>query len=87
MPGWLDLALFVGGRLPTDTPRGAWVAVLYLSLLAVLAFGCALPHRAPTELLTSRRRLVLVGVVCGLAGAQACGGSWPRPRAPTSPPR
>ena len=30
------------------------------------AFGCALPHRAPAELLTSRRRLVLVGVVCGL---------------------
>ncbi len=67
VPGWLVLASFVGGRLAPDTPRGAWVAVLYLSLLAVLAFGCALPHRAPTELLTSRRRLVLVGVVCGLA--------------------
>lgn len=67
VPGWLVLASFVGGRLAPDTPRGAWVAVLYLSLLAVLAFGCALPHRAPTELLTSRRRLVLVGVVCGVA--------------------
>jgi len=67
VPGWLVLASFIGGRLAPDTPRGAWVAVLYLSLLAVLAFGCALPHRAPAELLTSRRRLVVVGVVCGLA--------------------
>jgi hypothetical protein len=67
VPGWLVLASFVGGRLAPDTPRGAWVAVLYLSLLAVLAFGCALPHRAPEELLTTRRRLVVVGVVCGLA--------------------
>src|SRR6185437_12791572 len=46
VPGWLVLASFIGGRLAPDTPRGAWVAVLYLSLLAVLAFGCALPHRA-----------------------------------------
>jgi hypothetical protein len=67
VPGWLVLASFVGGPLAPDTPRGAWVAVLYLSLLAVLAFGAALPHRAPAELLTSRRRLVVVGVVCGLA--------------------
>ena len=67
VPGWLVLASFAGGTLALTTPRGAWVAVLFLSLLAVLAFGCALPHREPTELLTSRRRLVLVGVVCGVA--------------------
>jgi hypothetical protein len=67
VPGWLVLASFAGGTLALTTPRGAWVAALLLSLLAVLAFGCALPHRAPTELLTSRRRLVLVGVVCGVA--------------------
>jgi hypothetical protein len=67
VPGWLVAASFVGGPLALDTPRGAWVAVLFLSLLAVLAFACTLPHRAPAELLTSRRRLVLVGVVCGLA--------------------
>jgi hypothetical protein len=67
VPGWLIMASFVGGPLALDTPRGAWIAVLFLSLLAVLAFACTLPHRAPAELLTSRRRLVLVGVVCGLA--------------------
>jgi hypothetical protein len=67
VPGWLVLASFAGGTLALTTPRGAWVAVLFLSLLAVLSFGAALPHRAPGELLTSRRRLVLVGVVCGLA--------------------
>lgn len=67
VPGWLVLASFVGGPLALDTPRGAWLSVLFLSLLAVLAFGAALPHRAPAELVTSRRRLVLVGVVCGVA--------------------
>lgn len=66
-PGWLVLASFVGGPLALDTPRGAWLTVLHLSLLAVLAFGCTLPHRAPAELLTTRRRLVLVGGICGLA--------------------
>jgi len=67
VPAWLVAASLVGGPLALDAPRGAWLAVLFLSLLAVLAFGCALPHRAPAELLTSRRRLVVVGVVCGLA--------------------
>jgi hypothetical protein len=67
VPAWLVAASVVGGPLALDTPRGAWLALLFLSLLAVLAFGCALTHRAPAELLTSRRRLVLVGVVCGLA--------------------
>ena len=67
VPAWLVAASSVGGPLALDTPRGAWIAVLFLSLLAVLAFACTLPHRAPAELLTSRRRLVLVGVVCGLA--------------------
>ncbi len=67
VPGWLVTASFAGGPLALATPRGAWVAVLFLSLLAVLTLGCTLPHRAPAELLTSRRRLVLVGGVCGLA--------------------
>jgi len=67
VPAWLFAAWVVGGPLALDTPRGAWLALLFLSLLAVLAFGCALTHRAPAELLTSRRRLVLVGVVCGVA--------------------
>ena len=67
VPGWLVMATMIGGPLALDTPRGAWVAVLFLSLLAVLSFGCTLPYRALDELLTSRRRLVLVGVVCGLA--------------------
>jgi hypothetical protein len=67
VPGWLVAASMIGGPLALDTPRGAWIAVLFLSLLAVLGLGCTLPYRAPAELLTSRRRLVLVGVVCGLA--------------------
>lgn len=67
VPGWLAIATIIGGPLALGTPRGAWLAVLFLCLLAVLAMACTLPLRAPAELLTSRRRLVLVGVVCGLA--------------------
>lgn len=67
VPAWFVAASLVGGRLALDTPRGAWIAVLFLSLLAVLALACTIPHRAPAELLGSRRRLVLVGVVGGLA--------------------
>lgn len=67
VPGWLVTASVIGGPLALGTPRGAWLAVLFLSLVAVLALGCTLPYRDPAELLTSRRRLVVVGVVCGLA--------------------
>jgi len=36
----------VGGPgLALDQPRGAWVAVLGCSLMAVLALACAIPHR------------------------------------------
>ena len=67
VPGWLVAASIVGGPLALGAPRGAWLAVLFVSLLAVLCLGCTLPHRPPAELLTSRRRLVVVGVIGGLA--------------------
>lgn len=66
-PAWLIGASYIGNGLAVDTPRGAWIAVLFLSLLAVLALGCTIPHRAPADLLRSAPRLVLVGAVCGLA--------------------
>jgi hypothetical protein len=31
--------------LAVTTPRGAWVALFFWSFLAVLALGCAIPHR------------------------------------------
>ena len=67
VPVWLIGTSFVGGALAPWTRRGAWLAVLFLSLLAVLSLSCTIPHRATAELLRSRRRLVLVGGVCGLA--------------------
>lgn len=67
VPGWLIGASLVDGPVALGTPKGAWLAVLFLSLLAVLALACTIPYRAPAELLGSRRRLVLVGVVGGLA--------------------
>jgi hypothetical protein len=46
IPVWALVADNVGGpRLGVDTPRGAWTALLYYALLAVLALGCAIPHR------------------------------------------
>jgi hypothetical protein len=46
IPVWALVAVDVGGpRLGLDTPRGAWAALLYYALLAVLALGCAIPHR------------------------------------------
>ncbi|HSE70342.1 MAG TPA: hypothetical protein VLA97_06255 [Nocardioidaceae bacterium] len=46
VPAWAFSATLVGGPgLALDTPRGAWVALLYYSFLAVLAVACAIPHR------------------------------------------
>jgi hypothetical protein len=50
IPIWAMTASSVGGPdLALTTPRGAWVAVYLYSFLAVLAFGCAIPHRAVTR--------------------------------------
>lgn len=67
VPAWLIGAPYIGNGLALDTPRGAWIAVLFLSLLAVLSLGCTIPRRAHADLLRSGPRLVLVGVACGLA--------------------
>jgi hypothetical protein len=50
VPVWAMTATMVGGSgLALDTPRGAWVAILFYSFLAVLAFASAIPHRAVTS--------------------------------------
>ena len=47
VPIWAMTAVSVGGSdLAVTTPRGAWVAVYLYSFLALLAFACAIPHRA-----------------------------------------
>lgn len=46
VPIWaLTVTGFGGPLLGVTTPRGAWVALFFWSLLAVLALGCAIPHR------------------------------------------
>jgi len=46
MVGWAVAAGAIGGEsLAITTPRGAWVALLFASAVAVLALGCAIPHR------------------------------------------
>jgi hypothetical protein len=46
IPVWAYFATDIGGAsLAVDTPRGAWVALYYYAFLAVLALGCAIPHR------------------------------------------
>jgi hypothetical protein len=54
IPVWALVAGDIsGGRLSVDTPRGAWAALLYYALLAVLALGCAIPHRPVAGLLAT----------------------------------
>lgn len=45
VPVWLILAPLIGSGLAVGNPRGAWVAALFLSSLAVLSAACAIPHR------------------------------------------
>ena len=67
VPGWLITASFVGGDLALGTPRGAWIAVLFLSLLAVLSLACAVPLRSGAARPRPEWRLVVAGAVCGIA--------------------
>lgn len=70
VPGWLLGAPYIAAGLAIDTPGGAWAAVLFLSLLAVLALGCAIPLRDPDRAVARPGlRLVIAGAVCGLAWA------------------
>jgi hypothetical protein len=56
IPVWALVADDVGGPgLGLDAPRGAWAALLYYALLAVLALGCAIPHRPPADPAVARR--------------------------------
>ena len=46
VPIWASTVTGFGGPgLAVTTPRGAWVALFFWSFLAVLALGCAIPHR------------------------------------------
>jgi hypothetical protein len=42
--GWPVAAATIGGDA-LATPRGAWVTLLFVSFVAVLALACAIPHR------------------------------------------
>ncbi|MBW0114856.1 hypothetical protein [Pseudonocardia abyssalis] len=44
--GWPLFAPLIDPGLVVTTPRGAWVAVLFGSSLAVLVACCSIPHRA-----------------------------------------
>ena len=63
IPVWALVADDVGGAgLGVGTPRGAWAALLYYALLAVLALGSAIPHRPlPHRPLPPRDLGVVVG--------------------------
>jgi hypothetical protein len=57
IPVWALVADNVGGPgLGVDTPRGAWAALLYYALLAVLALASAIPHRPVAALSVAPRR-------------------------------
>lgn len=46
---WLVAAPLVDPAVAVGTPRGAWVAVLFASSLAVLCLACAIPQRRAAE--------------------------------------
>ncbi|MGI5130228.1 hypothetical protein ACQEVB_25735 [Pseudonocardia sp. CA-107938] len=49
-PAWAVAAASISPVLAVDTPRGAWVAVLFAGSVATLAIGCAVPlFRAAAE--------------------------------------
>lgn len=72
VPAWLAVAVRTG--LAPDTPRGAWLAVLVVSLVAVLCLGCAVPLRDGAPVTRPGLWLVAAGAVCGVAWSAALRG-------------
>lgn len=57
IPIWSLTATDVGGSSTSlGTPRGAWAAVLFWSLLATFSMAAAIPHRRPVPLFNQSRR-------------------------------
>jgi hypothetical protein len=57
VPAWAFAAPAIDPGLALDTPRGAFVAALYWSFLALFALAAAIPHRpvvSPNQLQSSR---------------------------------
>jgi hypothetical protein len=48
-PIWAFTVSSFAPHLALDTPRGAWVAVHYYSLMAILMLACSIPHRSPAQ--------------------------------------
>jgi hypothetical protein len=68
--GWAVGAPAMAPALAVTTARGAWVAVLFAALLAVLSLACAVPHRpAGGPLVPGVRAAAVIGAVGGLAWA------------------
>ena len=44
IPAWPLASMLFGPEFALTTPRGAWVALLFYSFIATLAFACAIPH-------------------------------------------
>ena len=49
VPIWALTVTSFAPHLALDTPRGAWVALHYYSLMLILMLGCSIPHRAPAQ--------------------------------------
>jgi hypothetical protein len=47
VPIWALTVTSFAPHLAIDTPRGAWVALHYYSLILILMLACSIPHRAP----------------------------------------
>jgi len=45
IPSWAFASSAFGPEFALTTPRGAWVALFFYSLIATLDLACAIPHR------------------------------------------
>lgn len=44
-PGWAIAAPLIGEEFALDTARGAWIALLFYSFMAIQQLACTIPHR------------------------------------------
>ena len=49
VPAWIWATTFFPPDLSLTTARGAWVASLFWSYLAMLSLACVIPHRPPAD--------------------------------------
>jgi hypothetical protein len=56
VPAWVIASSAFGAEFALNTPRGAWIALYFYSLIATLDLACTIPHRPVLPQSTEARR-------------------------------